>query len=207
MCSCPKGDWEARKAAAIFLRSALIPPWFHGFELDTYPDQKSAALKAVRRWVAEYPKRKRSLLFWGVYGVGKTGLAVGAMRALTIKQPRPCTFLSSTEFLRKLRATFQGGPDADAEIEDARDAHVLLLDDIGAERGTDWATKELEALVDYRHGLGTVKTTIITTNGTLRQLADRMGVRTADRLLEMCAVVEVSGPNLRERGAKGESGQ
>ena len=132
--------------------------------------------------------------------MGKTGLAVAAMRALALKRPRPSKFLSTTEFLRNLHATFQGSPDAEAEIEDAHDVHVLLLDDLGAERQTDWATKELEALVDYRHGLGTVKATILTTNLAPEEIAKCMGPRTIERLLEMCEVVEVAGPNLRDLG-------
>lgn len=60
-----------------------IPPRFRGYELDTFPDQKSTALAAVRRWLAsKRDPMKSGLLIYGGFGRGKTGLILGVMREL-----------------------------------------------------------------------------------------------------------------------------
>ena len=60
-----------------------IPPRFRGYDLDTFPGQKSTALAAVRRWLAsERDPMKSGLLIYGGFGRGKTGLILGVMREL-----------------------------------------------------------------------------------------------------------------------------
>ena len=62
------------------------------------------------------------------------------------------------------------------------DVPLLVIDDIGSSRQTDWAANEIAALIErrYAHALPT----LVTTNQTLDQIADNIDARTASRLRE-----------------------
>ena len=78
-------------------------------------------------------------------------------------------------------------------------ADVLILDDLGAERLTEWAAERLYMLIGQRHD--EERTTVFTSNLSLEDVAAKLGERTTWRILEMCGadnIVEVKGPNLRD---------
>lgn len=129
------------------------------------------------------------------WGTGKTHLAcLMLLRALEAGQPG--RFLYASDFLDAVKARFgDGGEGAEAYAERQAAEPLLVLDDLGAERGTDWQREQLRTLVDRRYRAG--RTTVITTNA--RHPADLgalLGGAVASRLRE-CAWVWVSGGDLR----------
>ena len=73
---------------------------------------------------------------------------------------------------------------------------LLVLDDIGVEKPTDWALETLYVLVSCAYDSASTAL-IVTSNLAPAALADRIGARLVDRLVEMCAIVEVTGPSRR----------
>jgi DNA replication protein DnaC len=76
-----------------------------------------------------------------------------------------------------------------------RTVPLCVLDDIGAERVTDWVRERLFVIVNARHDADLP--TIFTSNLAPPALDDHLGERTMWRIIEMCEVVHLDGPNLR----------
>ena len=71
----------------------------------------------------------------------------------------------------------------------------LALDDIGSEKATDWALQMLYLLIDRRYSQ--MLKTIITSNLTLDQIADRLDDRISSRIAGMCKIVSIKGKDRR----------
>jgi DNA replication protein DnaC len=92
----------------------------------------------------------------------------------------------------------------DSPIRDLYEASVLVLDDLGAERPTDWARDAIAALVQYRHTRDLP--TVVTSNYAPAALVKRLGhddpmigQRIVSRLVEHCITVKLDRPDLRIR--------
>jgi DNA replication protein DnaC len=72
---------------------------------------------------------------------------------------------------------------------------LVLLDDVGSERPTEWAVSELGDIINSRYDSDLP--TIITTNTPIDKLKDYLSERIASRLAEMCLVIPMVGPDLR----------
>ena len=90
------------------------------------------------------------------------------------------------------------GIDSEAEFRRYRDASILLLDDLGAERKPTEFTEEINfRLINWRYE--NHKPTLITSNLVPKEIAERLGDRVTSRLIEMCEPVVFKGPD-RRRG-------
>jgi DNA replication protein DnaC len=198
-CSCPEGEAALRKAEADqeqmrSLRTdrlwdaAAVPLRFQSFTLDNFPTK--SALPAIRQ--------EGSLLLHGSFGTGKTALAVGLLRE-RIEMGTPSLFTTVTNLLDRIRATYsdRNGVDEEDVLARVKTIPFLVLDDLGAERVTDWVEEKLFTIINERHD--ELRATIFTTNLTPKELAAHIGERTAWRVVEMCTAVRIDGPNLRAR--------
>jgi DNA replication protein DnaC len=208
--------------------AAGVPPHYRGFALETFPatPETAPAVARVREWLGTVD---RWLLLWGPYGTGKTGLAVAALRARAAAAGAGATgavdgrarFITAPDLLAGLRHSYDRQDRDDPErpgsgrgategalLDDLQGAGLLVLDDLGAERATDWAAERLFGVLNWRHAWH--RPTVLTTNLSPRQLAEHLGERLAWRIVEMCRqgdeagarfVVELRGPNLRDRAA------
>lgn len=129
------------------------------------------------------------------WGTGKTHIAC-AMLIGQIERARPARFLYAKHFLSGIQSLF--GADAgsvEAYITAVSNTPLLLLDDLGAERPTDWAKEQIRTLIDDRYRRKLV--TIITSNyGTLDKIAEVIGGAVADRLRDYTHV-KVGGKSMR----------
>jgi DNA replication protein DnaC len=200
-----------RRLLRLFVE-AQVPGRFGPVSFDTFPvsEQTRAALDAIRYWSAPpegltddeadawYAARKHSLFLYGQFGTGKTGLAVSAMRLWIDHSRDPALFLTVPNLLDRIRETY--GPHAsgtEAEVIDTvKTVPLLVLDDMGAERVTDWVAEKLFTIINHRHDEDLE--TIFTSNLSIQELAGHIGERTVWRIVEMCEVVKVDGPNLRD---------
>jgi DNA replication protein DnaC len=168
-------------------------------------------LMQVRSFVREYPAVERpGLLLVGESGTGKTHLAVAALRAL-LEKGHEGVFFDYQNLLERIRSSYNpasGASDREA-YRVAIDAPVLLLDDLGAHKLTEWVEDTVTSIITDR--CNHRKTLIATTNlpdpdvtGTMieytgaggvavnrRTLAETIGVRARSRLFEMCRVVKM----------------
>lgn len=168
----------------------MIPKRYADSTLDTFPKPDEAA--AVRSWLdAGAWKDGANLILSGPVGTGKTGLAMAVLNWFLDTKPRAVTeFADVPEMLELLR------PPADFDrMQPYLTAHVLVLDDLGTERATDWVRERLYVLVNRRY-LDCLPT-IITTNHTIKTLSDHVGERVVSRLQHEATVVAIRGKDLR----------
>lgn len=196
--------------AARLFGKAGVPSRFAGCTFKSFPvtDRSRASLAAVRDWVTYPPddaskadwdawceRSKLSLLLHGPYGVGKTGLAVAILRIKTREEAG--LFFTVPDLLDCIRRTYGPNPIANEHevVESVKNAPFLVLDDLGAERVTEWVREKLFTIINHRHDEDLP--TVFTSNLDIAQLGEHIGERTTWRIVEMATVIHVDGPNLR----------
>lgn len=154
---------------------------------------------------------------YGLPGRGKSyqaaALVQRAWDVLTARTGNPpeCRWWRTDIMLNHMRA-LQGKPEYVAWYNDILNCHVLVLDDFGAERVTEWAREQLLLILSERYDQH--RCTIITSNFSLGELARRIsegdaryadqrtttdpsGERIASRIAEVCVRVHIDGPDRR----------
>ena len=140
-----------------------------------------------------------SLLLLGSTGVGKTYEAYGAARALAVSGVyAQWAVTTSADLYAALRPRY--GVDSETEFRKYRDARLLLVDDLGAERKPTEFTEEVNfRLINHRYE--NHLPTLLTSNVEPKELASRVGDRVTSRLAEMCERVAMKGNDRRRRAA------
>ena len=163
---------------------------------------RNPQMKTARFYVEHWEDMKAGnigYLLWGSVGTGKSYLAGCIANALMEKE----ISVRMTNFaliLNDLAATFEG---KNEYISNLCRYPLLILDDFGMERGTEYGLEQVYNVIDSRYRSG--KPLIVTTNLTLTELQnpqDTPHARIYDRLLEMCAPVCFSGENFRRESAQ-----
>lgn len=176
-----------RAIAAAYCDRHIPPRW-----ADAIADHP-----AVTAWITGYladPRRTPSLLLHGNTGTGKTHQGYGALRAIgnaAIVVPWVATTTANLYAAMRPRK----GVDTEAEFERYAGTPLLLLDDLGAAKASEWTEEVTYRLIDHRYGQ--CLPSIFTTNLLLRMLRDNLGDRTASRLMEMTTPVELEGADRR----------
>jgi DNA replication protein DnaC len=193
------------------LRAAQIPERYRDCTIENYklnlpghhPSHTKARARA-RRFVDEWKACDRGLLFVGPVGVGKTHLATAILRTLVTENGARGVFCDFSDLLDRIKATFSPtNPDsADGVVAPYRDAELLVLDELGAQRPTDWVRDVLYGLINTRYNRQRI--TIVTTNygdavgpNAEEPLEKRVGTMVRSRLYEMCDLVTLEGPDYR----------
>lgn len=159
-----------------------------------------AAVRIVAEYVASWPAprdRGEGLYLWGPTGTGKTHLAYAALNAL-VDAPHhvEAIVVGASRLLDDLRRGYGGHPEeGERLVTAAKSATMLLLDDLGVAKPSDWVHEQTYALVDRRYTDGLP--TIITGNDRPDHLGARIGRRAASRIHEMCQIVPVPGEDVR----------
>ncbi len=207
------------------LRQARIPRRYEHCVLTSFTtDHLSAdpslsrALSMARGFVGAYPVETggRGLLLTGSVGVGKTHLAVGMLLALIEEKSVPGLFYDYRELLKEIQHSYNPQVNS-TELEVLRpvfEAEVLVLDELGAQKPTDWVWDTVALILNTRYN--DKRTTLITTNyadlppaamltgdaakraAREETLGDRIGERMRSRLAEMCVRVEMTGADFRQ---------
>lgn len=204
-CECWRRTLVDRMAA-----EARIPPRYARCELANFEHDMNSQREAWRRahaFVDAFPVVEKGLLLYGPHGVGKTHLAVGILREVIRTKGARGFFFETRELLRIVRDTYNRSVE-ETEMDVLRpvlDADVLVLDDLGAERTSEWVQETLGLVVNTRYNAR--RPTVFTSN--LLDLSDntdprtfiyQLGARTRSRLLEMCDWIEIDGVDVREVG-------
>ncbi|MGW1836707.1 ATP-binding protein [Streptomyces sp. NPDC002067] len=142
--------------------------------------------------IAEGP----SLLIAGPTGTGKTHQAYGAIRTLLAAGVRlRWEAVTAADLYARLRP--RSGHDAERDLQSLARCPLLLLDDLGAARTSEWTEELTYRLINHRYEH--LRPTLITTNLPTDALRTTLGDRIASRLAEMTERVILTGPDRRRR--------
>ena len=201
-------DCVRESAAARLLSEARIPRRYQHCSLGNYTAYNERLTKALRhasRLAEGFPVVERGLFLLGPPGVGKTHLAVAILRQVITTRGARGIFFDTRDLLRVIRSTY-GGVNQMAEMDVLRpvmDADILVLDDLGAEKTSEWVEETLNLIVNARYSAR--RTTVFTSNYEDKpdttdpdSLLFRIGYRMRSRLHEMCEFVDLDGADYRE---------
>lgn len=166
---------------------------YKNYRFDSY-NPKTESQKEALKICREFNPSDENIYLVGPTGVGKTHLACSI--ALT-SMPRLLSTkrFKVTDLLRNIR-TLKSATDEEREIETLSECPILILEDIGAQKETDWGNSILWEIIDNRIERGN-NGLIVTSNVGRSQLATTMGERIPSRISQLCRIVKIEGPDNR----------
>lgn len=212
MCACQKKEYEDEEEqrkndefnkTVARLRRECFPTMEverYTFAIDDQHDKRISS--AMRRYVDKWEDIKAEnlgLLLYGPVGTGKSFYAACIANAL-ISKGVPVIMTSFARIVNTMQGAFGGRQDY---IDKLVSYPLLIIDDLGAERGSDYMLEQVYAVVDARYQAGLPL--IVTTNipiDEIKEPADLKYKRIYDRILERCHPVEIKGPSRRRESLK-----
>jgi DNA replication protein DnaC len=237
-CDCTAEDRVGRALARARVPDRYRHCDFDNFETDNEIEGVSAEqLKAwsrslsqarliVKRFAEEFiPLRgedgEPGLLLMGACGVGKTHLAVAALKEI-VRRGHSGIFYDYRELLKEIQDSYNASTQATemTVLEPVLTAEFLVLDDLGSSKPSEWVRETVGHILNNRYNENRV--TLITTNyrdseepagasatsasrpnsirgGALEEsLSERIGRRIRSRLYEMCRTIEIAAPDYRK---------
>jgi DNA replication protein DnaC len=223
-------DCRLRARGESLLTAARIPRRYEHCELSSYTTDFPGADRTLggahllaTGFAQEYdPRDGTGLLITGKIGTGKTHLAVGIIKELILNRGIACLFYDYRELLKEIQNSYNATVKT-TELDVLRpvfEADVLLLDELGAVKPTEWVWDTVSLILNNRYNEN--RATIITTNlpnlapGKYRNnldlrsreaaeqsnqdktLGDRIGEPMRSRLHEMCRIIEMEGEDFRQ---------
>lgn len=209
MCDCREAAYKAtvqaederqRKLKICALRtSGLMDSSLRSVSFDKDDGRSKEYTDKGRRYVANWGTVERDnvgMLFWGSTGNGKTFVAACIANAL-IDQGVSVMITSFPRILSALQGMY--ADDRAAYIDELKRYRLLILDDLGAERQSEYALEQVYSVIDARSNSG--KPLIVTTNLPLTEIQkakDMSYQRIYDRILAMCVPVQFEGESRRK---------
>ena len=165
-------------------------------------DMSDTVMHRAKKYVDNWEEMKRNhigCLFWGPVGTGKSYIA-GCIANALMEQEISVRMTNFSAILNDLTASFEG---RNEYIERLCRFPLLILDDFGMERGTEYGLEQVYNVIDSRYR--SRKPLIVTTNLSLTELQnpqDTAHARIYDRVLEMCLPILFTGENFRKETAQ-----
>lgn len=191
----------------VLLKALNIPVRYQHATLDNFKVISkfghSILIDRIREYIySDEYKDGKGFFFYGTHGVGKTHLAVSILKELYLKQNITGIFYDTRILLYDLKATFDGSSNTRDLLVSVISAPVLILDDLGAERLSDWAKDILHYIIVKRYN--DKLPVIITSNFELEKdggievdIEEKFGKGIVSRIKEMCYIINVEGYDMR----------
>ena len=201
-CTCRPRRIARRRSASL---AARLPKRFREVSFEREPlvsieranPHQVRAVRAYVNAIGDNLDQGRGIWFTGDVGTGKTTLAMLISMA-ALEAGRTVAIYSLPKLLARIRRTYDSEPGGDSYLsffERLTSVDLLHIDDLGAEKRSDWVLEQLYALVNERYEAQ--RSVVITTNLPHPQLEEQIGSRTVSRLTQMCDEVEVLGEDRR----------
>jgi DNA replication protein DnaC len=175
-----------------------------------YNETLEKALAEARRVAEAFPVAAKGLLLEGQPGVGKTHLAVAVLKQAMQQSGGHGLFYDTRDLLKTIRSTYDPTIHATETsiLRPVMMADLLVLDDLGAEKTSEWVEETMNLIVNTRYNER--RLTIFTSNymdipdeTDPNSLLFRIGSRMRSRLHEMCEFVQMDGADYRELPTNG----
>jgi len=179
-----------------------IPKRFRGVGFDRQPiaDMDPALTREIRLFVRDVDSnlaKGRGLWLFGDVGTGKTSLAMLVSKA-ALEAGRSVAIYSLPRLLSDIKETYEDRSERSYMqlFERLVGVDLLHIDDLGAEKRTDWVLEQLYSIINERWQ--EQRSIIVTTNLVdVDELRDQIGPRTVSRLHEMCDLIPIMGRDRR----------
>jgi DNA replication protein DnaC len=187
--------------------ASAIPPRYRGVSFDRPPVsdmgrdlETKGAIAEVRGFVDELEERLdsgRGMWLFGDTGTGKTTLAMLISKEV-LGAGRSVAIYSLPKLLARIRRTYDSEPGGDSYLaffQRLTSVDLLHIDDLGAEKRSDWVLEQLYALINERYEAQ--RSVLVTTNLQHKELEEQIGARTVSRLSQICDEVPLFGSDRR----------
>lgn len=175
-----------------------LPKRYRSKSLKDYNNIPDGVIKAV--------ENDESVLIYGPCGTGKTHLAIGLAKKWAtfntvefegkkVIRKGEVQFMPAVEFFLELKQTFNGEGSEEEIIKHYASSGLLVIDDLGSEKISDWSRQMLYVLIDRRYR--NCRQTIITTNLTPKNISEKIDDRIMSRISEMGRIVKLDGEDKR----------
>lgn len=213
-CVCHGARMELGKFETLFSKSGIPPKYkFRTFNQMDQDESIGIQFTIAHDWSSELVKNwnnpdleNEGLYLWGSPGTGKTLLACGILNEMIFRYQENCKYAKiNRDFFDKIKDSYQKGSELHGKeysIEtEFANVPILVLDDFGVQKDTDWSNSKLYDLIDARYEQGRV--TIITSNFPLSTFKNQAEGRVYSRLCEMTKELSLSECNdYREKLSK-----
>ncbi len=222
-CDCSKIDFRISLFNSAQIPGQFFDATFENFDVKGDPSLEEA-LETASFFTRSYSSGKgKGLLFMGGVGVGKTRLVSSILRDFTLNRGVPAKFKEFSSLLSEIKTGYDQGLSESAVLEKINTIEILVIDELGKGRKSDWEITILDSIVSNRYNMK--KATIFTTNYTDKAsttygepvlirnekdgmkekikketLQQRVFTRIYSRLKGMCDFVEMKGPDQRYPG-------
>lgn len=204
---------ELEWAIEVNKRNCGMPNRFKRRTFDTIKETEgnAYALKVAKAYAKKFDYVRtqdvNGLFISGPVGTGKTHIAASIANEL-LNAGIQVICMTSIDLLAKIRATYKTETGNDDEvIQTFKTAELLIIDDLGKEKATEWSTQTIYAIINARYE--SELPTIITTNYGLNELYKRLSPSgssdkvtahaTVDRICETCVLIKTSGESWRRK--------
>lgn len=152
--------------------------------------------KEIQEAVYAMPKTKKGIYIHGEIGSGKSHIAWAIKKQVT--GPR-VVFWNVPDLMQEIRndmdRTAYDKMRPEEKLTENSTRFLLILDDIGAEKATEFVAEKLYRIINHRYN--EMIPTVFTSNLTLGELAEQIGERCASRIAEMCEIINLTGGDRR----------
>ncbi len=166
----------------------IVPPRFQNVSYDDVPEEIKIAF-------VEQMQKKNGLFLYGDTGVGKTHIVCALIKNI-LEEGFDVMFLNTSKFLEQLRQEFNKDSDEESLFKQVLDFKgILILDDIGAEKVSEWVVERLYIILNERYE--SMIPVIFTSNLDFEILSARLGARIVSRIAGMTYKIKMGGQDKR----------
>jgi DNA replication protein DnaC len=164
---------------------------------------KAAAVTQARQILSQLPMPKGWTVFYGEFGVGKSGL-LKSIVAASIRAGISARYCTTAKILSQIRSSYSQDEQVSEEelIREYASYPILAIDEFDSMSKTEWAQSVMKALIDVRHRRAKFQVTLFATNVTPDNLPDEFGYLRSR--MQSGEIIQVEGIDLRKQGNQEE---